>query len=182
MTGALFQQSTDFTKVILNASVLKRFEVKDNWLTKEPSVFFNFVVKLNSQYAEKQLPAIEKFSLGGPNAVRAFNVSDVSVDSGAYAGFELYFDLPFDPVRFYDNWPFEPLRPFVFFDYGYGTARSVQGDAIIKGYGLGMRVSWPGRAVANVVFATPKSASFEDGLRQAQGESRIYLDLNFTIH
>ncbi len=183
MQGALRDQSTNFTKLLLNTSVLKRFEMK-NWLTKNTS-FFNFVVKLSTQYTEKQLPAVEKFSLGGPNGVRAFSISDVSVDSGAYTGFELYFDLPFDPVNYRNNWPLDPLRPFVFFDYAYGTARSLTGaqnrDAIIKGYGLGLRVSWPGKAVANLIFATPHSASFEDDFLQEQGESRVFIDFNWTI-
>ena len=183
MEGGLRDQSTNFTKLAFNANVLKRFDIY-NWLTKDRS-FFNFVFKTATQYTEKQLPTVEKFSLGGPNGVRAFSVSDVSVDSGATAGFELYFDMLIDPALGNNNWPLEPLKPFLFFDYGYGTARSLTGgsdrDAVIKGYGLGMRIVWPGRAVANLIFASPHSASYEDDFLQAQGESRVFIDLNWTI-
>ena len=53
---------------------------------------------------------LPNIAVGGPNAVRAFGVADVSVDSGAYAGFELFFDLPVDPVKLF-KLPLDPLRP-----------------------------------------------------------------------
>ena len=170
------------TDILLTANVLKRFDI-DNWLTKSPS-FFNFVVKLNAQYTEKFLSSVEQFSLGGPNAVRAFGVSDVSVDSGAYVGAEIFFDLPFDPIgRF--NWPLEPIKPYIFYDYAYGVARGLIGskdfDAEVSGYGAGFRVNWPGKLSANVVFARPSSASYEENFLEEQGESRFFIDVVYNI-
>ncbi len=183
VSGELRDQSTDFTKILLNANLLQRFSIP-NWLTKERS-FFNFVVKLNSQYTEKFLSSVEQFSLGGPNAVRAFGVSDVSVDSGAYAGFELFFDLPIDPVKRF-NLPLDPIRPYFFYDYAYGVARALGSgsdrDAVIKGYGLGMRINWPGTGVANVIFAKPQSTRYQDNFLDATGKPRIYLDVTYQIH
>ncbi|MEX2326804.1 MAG: ShlB/FhaC/HecB family hemolysin secretion/activation protein, partial [Pseudomonadales bacterium] len=142
MSGALRGQSSDFTKVLFGANLLKRFSL-DNWLTKNES-FFNFVVRLNGQYAEHALSSVEQFSLGGPSGVRAFSVSDVSVDSAAYAGFELFFDAPVDLVSKFEL-PLEPIKPFVFFDYAYGVARTigapVNRDAILKAYGIGFRLN-----------------------------------------
>jgi hemolysin activation/secretion protein len=181
--GEIRDQSTDFTKILMTANLLKRFNI-NNWLTKKKS-YFNFVAKLNGQYAEKFLSSVEQFSLGGPTAVRAFGVSDVSVDSGAYAGFELFFDFPFSPVARF-NMPLDPLKPFVFYDYAYGVTRALGSgsdrDAVIKGYGLGLRVSWPGVGVANLILAKPQSASYQDNFLDAQGESRIYLDVTYQIH
>ena len=180
--GQAQQQSTDFTKTLVNLNVLKRFSFP-NWLTKNRSSI-NFVVKSNAQYAEQFLSSVEQFSLGGPTAVRAFTVSDVSVDSGIYAGLEVYFDLPFDPMSRF-NLPLDPLKPFIFFDYAYGVARRSGGDnkdAYIKGYGLGVRISWPGKAVANLVFAKPRSAYFDDNFIEAEGESRIFFDFLYTVH
>jgi hemolysin activation/secretion protein len=175
-------QSTDFTKVLLNANLLKRFSIP-NWLTKRDS-FFNFVVKMNMQYTEKFLSSVEQFSLGGPSAVRAFGVSDISVDSGIYAGVELFFDMPFDLVSRF-NLPIEQPRPFVFFDYGYGVARGVSGasdnDATVKGFGLGFRAVWPGKVTANFVFAKPKSTHYQDDFLEAEGESRVYLDVTYQL-
>jgi len=184
ISGALRDQSTDFTKLLLNANLLKRFSIKGNWLVKNES-FFNFVIKLNGQYTEQFLSSVEQFSLGGPNAVRAFGVSDVSVDSGIYAGFELYLDFPFSPVQKL-NLPLDPLRPFLFYDYAYGVAYSLSGstarDAVIKGYGVGLRVSWPGVGVANFTWAKPQSAHYQDDFLNAQGNSRFFIDVTYQIH
>ncbi|MBD3648535.1 MAG: ShlB/FhaC/HecB family hemolysin secretion/activation protein [Pseudomonadales bacterium] len=183
ISGEALDQSVDFTKLLLNANLLKRFSF-DNWLTKDQS-FVNFVAKLNGQYSEQFLSSVEQFSLGGPNAVRAFGVSDVSVDSGIYAGFELFFDLPVDPMQVLKI-PLEPLRPFVFFDYGYGVARTAGGtanlDAVLKGYGMGVRINWQDKIIGNLIFATPKSAKYEESFSDAQGESRIYFDVIYQVH
>lgn len=184
ISGELTDQSKDYTKLLLNANLLKRFSIKKNWLMREDASF-NFVIKVNLQYTEKFLSSVEQFSLGGPNGVRAFGVSDVSVDSGAYAGFELYFDFPFSPVKRWDL-PLDPLRPYIFYDYAYGVSHSLSGDtdrdAEIKGFGIGLRLNWPGVAVANLVLAKPQSAQYQDNFLNEQGESRIYLDLTYQIH
>jgi hemolysin activation/secretion protein len=174
-------QSTDFTKTLFNVNLLKRFSV-DNWLTKNES-FFNFVFKSNLQYSDKFLPSVEQISLGGPNAVRAFSISDISVDSGIYTGFELLFDFPVDPMQTF-NLPLDPLRPFAFFDYAYGVARRNDGndDIQIKAYGLGMRVNWPGVGTANLILAKPQSAQYDVEGGGPTGESRIYLDFLYQIH
>ncbi len=183
ISGELRDQSTDFTKVLLNANLLKRFSI-NNWLTKNRSSF-NLVAKINSQYAVKFLSSVEQFSLGGPAAVRAFGVSDVSVDSGIYAGLELFFDLPVDPVKKF-NLPLDPLKPFVFYDYAYGVAIGLTGggnrDAIIKAYGFGLRVNWPGKGVANLIFAKPQSAFYQNDFLDVDGKSRIYFDVTYQIH
>jgi len=180
--GEVQDQSTNFTKTILNLNILKRFSVY-NWLTKEDS-FFNFVFKVNSQFAPKFLSSVEQFSMGGPTAVRAFSVSDISVDSGAYLGMELFFDLPIDPIARF-NLPLEPIKPFLFFDYAYGVSRRPGGgqdlDAQIKGYGLGMRATWPGRGNVNLIFAKPRSTSFDNNFSVAEGESRVYFDLLYQV-
>jgi hemolysin activation/secretion protein len=182
ISGELTGQSADFTKVLMTANLLKRFSL-DNWVTKNRS-FFNVVLKVNSQYTEKFLSSVEQFSLGGPNAVRAFGVSDVSVDSGIYAGVELFFDLPVDIVERFDL-PIDPIRPFIFYDYAYGVARGLTGptdfDAKIRGYGAGFRVNWKGKITANIIFATPSSASYQENFLDEDGESRFFLDLNYQI-
>ena len=175
-------QSVDFTKILLSTNVLKRFSI-DNWLTKNES-YFNFVFKLNAQYTEKFLSSVEQFSLGGPNAVRSLGVSDVSVDSGVYVGTELFFDLPYDITGKF-NLPIDPIRPYVFYDYGYGVARGLLSskdfDAKVQGWGAGFRINWPGKLTANVVFATPKSTSYEADFLEEEGESRFYVDMIYQI-
>lgn len=181
--GELRDQSTNFTKTLATINLLKRFKM-ENWLTKKTSSY-NLIFKANIQYAEKFLSSVEQFSLGGPTAVRAFGVSDVSVDSGAYAGLELFFDLPFDVMRKL-RLPLDPIKPFLFFDYAYGVARNPGGgdnkDGVMKGYGFGLRLNWAGNGTANLIFATPKSASFDDNFSDAKGKSRVYFDVNYQIH
>ena len=182
LSGAEAGQSSDFTKLLFSGNLLKRFSIH-NWLTKKESSF-NFVVKVNGQYSEKFLPSVEQFSLGGPNAVRAFTVSDVSVDSGAYAGFELFFNSPYDFTK-HLKLPLDPLRPFIFFDYGYGVAKNAAGDfnqdAVIKAYGIGLRLNWQGHGYANLVFAKPKAAHYDDNFLDARGRSRLYFDVQYEL-
>ena len=181
ISGEVRDQSTDFTKLLMNANVLKRFSIQENWLTKNRSDF-NFVAKMNAQYAEKFLSSVEQFSLGGPNAVRAFGVSDVSVDSGVYMGFELYFDLPFLPV---ERIGLDPLKPYIFYDYAYGVSRGLttsDRDATVKGYGMGIRLNWAEKVEANLILATPSSAFYEDNFLTSEGESRFFLDVTYKVH
>ena len=181
-SGAARDQSANFTKVLLAANLLKRFSVY-NWLIKDES-FFNFVVRANAQYSEQFLPSVEQFSLGGPSAVRAFGVSDVSVDSGAYAGIELFFDPPFDPFEFF-SLPLDAPTPFVFFDYGYGVSRTATGDlnrdAEIKAWGIGMRLNWEGMGNANLIYSEPMSANYQDDFTDARGKRRVFLDIRYEL-
>ena len=188
ISGEVTRQSTDFTKILLNANLLRRFPVY-NWLNKKHTSF-NFVAKLNGQHAAKFLSPVEQFSLGGPTAVRAFGVGDVSVDVGLYMGFELYFGLPVDPVRLF-KLPLDPLRPYIFYDYARGVARARGGGrdnvALVKGYGLGLRLNWPGRGVANLILAKPKSTRFQREINRTPGvdeigKARVYLDVTYQIH
>ena len=112
-------------------------------------------------------------------------MSDVSVDSGVYTGFELFFDSPIDFTEKF-NWPLDPIKPFAFFDYAYGVGRSVNGlnnrDIQLKAYGLGVRLSWPGRATANLIFAQPYSASYDaSASSRPQGEARIFFDVRYQV-
>ena len=180
--GAVGRQSTTYTRILFNANLLKRFSLH-NWFTKKQSSF-NIVFKLNGQYSDKFLPSIDQFSLGGPNAVKAFTVSDVSVDSGAYAGFELFFNPPFNINKLL-RLPLDPVRPYLFYDYGYGVVKNVAStinqDAVLKAYGIGLRLSWPGHGAADFVFAKPQAAHFDDNFSTVKGKSRVYFDLTYQI-
>lgn len=183
--GKTDTQTVDFTKILVNANFLKRL-TWNNWVTKKESAF-NLLLKLNGQYTEEVLIPVEQFSLGGPNAVRAFSVSDVSVDGGVYLGVELFFDLPFDPFEKL-GLPFDVAKPYVFFDYAYGVARDDSGligdqDVQIKGYGLGMRLNWSDMLTANFIFARPKSTRFEDRFPDGdvEGKARIFVDVVYRL-
>ena len=188
--GSGRDQDSDFTKVLLNANLLKRLSLTNPFSKKESA--FNLLVKLNVQYAEQFLAPVEQFSLGGPNAVRSFTVSDVSVDSGVYLGVELYFDLPFDPFSRL-NLPYDVIKPYIFYDYGYGVLRQATEldvfnpsdlDVEIEAYGLGVRLNFGDRLNGNLMFAKPKSTRSQGNYlgRDNQGEEQVYFELTYTIH
>ena len=51
----------------------------------------------------------------------------------------------------------------------------------VKGFGLGFRAVWPGKVTANFVFAKPKSTHYQDDFLEAEGESRVYLDVTYQL-
>ncbi len=126
---------------------------------------------------------MEQFSLGGANAVRAFGVSDVSVDSGIYAGFELFLE----PIDLFSKLKLKlgPVKPFLFFDYAYGVSHTPDGsqssDSQIKAYGFGLKLNWANGGLINFIFATPRSSSYEHGIADAEGQSRIYFDVVYKF-
>jgi hemolysin activation/secretion protein len=181
ISGERDNQSIDFSKLVVNLSLLKRIKLPE-WVT-DKDYSFNVVLKSNGQYTEKFLSSVEQFSLGGANAVRAFGVSDISVDSGVYAGLEILFE----PINLFSKakfW-FGPLKPFLFFDYAYGVSHNPDGnrafDSQIKGYGLGFKLNWARGGLINFIFATPHSSSHEENVADLEGQSRIYFDVVYKF-
>jgi len=72
----------------------------------------SFLVSGSGQLASKNLTSAEKFSLGGPNGVRAYPVGEATADSGVTWQTELRWVIPGAKVFGGD------LTAFGFFDYG----------------------------------------------------------------
>ncbi len=198
-TGTFPGQDKQFYLFTQTARLYKLFEVpipfSPGWETRH-SLLFRF----SSQYSEQFLPAVNRFSLGGAEAVRNLLSDDLSVDKGAFASLQLYWELP-DVLDFemgFGNQRFsEFFRPYVFYDYAYGVtnAQSVnlatQDDLWFefRGYGLGVEynlfknprgnfmvrgsvnVAWP----ENLRFQDEQFATFIDDKR------RVYMDLTFDF-
>jgi len=99
------------------------------------------------QRASKNLDAYEKLSLGGPKAVRAYATGEVLVDDGWLASLELRYALKPEATLFgfYDAAHgdfFHDPRPF-----DVVTGRS------LRGYGLGLNWSKPGKVSMNFTVA-----------------------------
>lgn len=108
---------------------------------------FSLFLGTGMQRASKNLDAYEKLSLGGPKAVRAYATGEVLVDDGWLATMELrYAATPEATVfAFYDAARgdfFHDPRPFDVF-----TSRS------LRGYGLGLNWSKPGKVTVNFSIA-----------------------------
>jgi len=84
-------------------------------LTDDASLLFS----LSGQIASKNLASAEKFSLGGPNGVRAYPVGEATADSGLVTQTELRYIIPGTKILGGD------LTFLAFFDYGYARINQV---------------------------------------------------------
>lgn len=108
---------------------------------------FSLFLGTGLQRASKNLDAYEKLSLGGPKAVRAYATGEVLVDDGWLAAVELRYAANPDTTvfAFYDAARgdfFHDPRPSDVF-----TSRS------LRGYGLGLNWSKPGKVTVNFSIA-----------------------------
>lgn len=198
-TGTFPGQDKHFYLFTQTARMYKLFELpipySPGWETRH-SLLFRF----NSQYTEQFLPAVNRFSVGGAEAVRNLLADDLSVDKGAFASLQLYWELPesLDFEMGFANQRFsEFFRPYVFYDYAYGVTNAQQINLAtlddtwfeFRGYGLGfeynlfknprgnyllrgsVNVAWP----ENLRFQDPQFATFIDDTR------RVYMDLTFDF-
>lgn len=110
------------------------------------------------QYSDDLLSALERFSLGGPDSVRAYPVSEILVDRGLLASIEYRVAAPgFSQLAS----PFKGvswgriLQFMVFFDYASGkVAQNDPGDEI-HGVGGGLLLTAPYNITFKVTGATP---------------------------
>jgi hemolysin activation/secretion protein len=98
----------------------------------------NFLFAFSGQRATKNLASAEKFSLGGPNAVRAYPVGEATADDGLVLSGELrYFPPGFKPLG-------GDLNLSTFIDYGIAKINHdpLPSDAEnfreLAGYGVGL--------------------------------------------
>lgn len=102
---------------------------REQYLSENTAVFLGF----SGQYGTRGLDSSEQFSLGGPNAVRAFPVGEAGGPRGAVLNVELRH-------QFADQW-----RVTGFYDYGVVSGRDAPGEPSsysIKG--LGATLNWAG--------------------------------------
>jgi len=84
-------------------------------LTEDASLLFS----VSGQIASKNLASAEKFSLGGPNGVRAYPVGEATGDSGVVTQTELRYIIP--GAKFLGG----DLTFLAFFDYGYAVINQI---------------------------------------------------------
>ncbi len=132
----------DFKTYGLQARRLQR--VSDN---------FSLLGALQMQRADKNLTSSEKFSIGGPNAVRAYPVSEGTGDEGLVLQTELRYVWPgYKPFG-------GDITVMSFWDYGQSTLnrKPLTGDnpnyRSIAGYGVGASVGKDGNFLARISFA-----------------------------
>ncbi|ENZ5935226.1 ShlB/FhaC/HecB family hemolysin secretion/activation protein [Salmonella enterica subsp. enterica serovar Newport] len=92
-----------------------------NWLVSHDQQVwgpFSFYARLNGQAASRNLDSSQKFLMGGPGAVRAYDVGDGSVDTGNVMTAEVRSDWAVPVTRWLGNDP--KLTLATFYDYGHG--------------------------------------------------------------
>jgi hemolysin activation/secretion protein len=126
----------DFAKFNIDGRRLQR--VNDN---------MNFLLSFSAQRAMKNLASAEKFSLGGPNAVRAYPVGEATGDDGLVVTGELRYIPPGAKVFGGDF----ILSGFI--DYGIAKlnheplASDTENHRELSGYGVGLSLGRDGNFV-----------------------------------
>jgi hemolysin activation/secretion protein len=145
--------SGDFDKVSLRLQRLQR-------LSQNTSV----MLRVDGQYSPDPLVSLEQFSLGGPDSVRAYSVSEVLAEKGGVASLELILGAPGfakRPAFSGLTWG-QVLQVSLFGDYANGRLNkpllASQNESFeLSGAGIALQFSVPGRVFARVDVATPLS-------------------------
>ena len=129
-------------------------------LTQSTSI----LLRVDGQYSDDPLVSLEQFSLGGPNSVRAYSVSEVLAERGGVASLELILGAPGiarHPAFGSYTWG-QLLQLSLFADYAKGWLNppllSVKDRSTeLSGVGGALQFSVPGRVFARLEVATPLS-------------------------
>lgn len=145
--------SGEFDKISLEIQRLQR-------LTQSTSI----LLRLDGQYSDDPLVSLEQFSLGGPDSVRAYSVSEVLAERGGVASLELILGAPGiarHPAFGSYTWG-QLLQLSLFVDYAKGWLNppllSVRERSVeLSGAGGALQFSVPGHVFARLEVATPLS-------------------------
>lgn len=145
--------SGEFDKISLQVQRLQR-------LTQNTSV----LLRVDGQYSDDPLVSLEQFSLGGPDSVRAYSVSEVLAERGGVASLELILGAPFiaKHAAFGGYTWGQLLQLSLFADYAKGRLNppllSAQEQSVeLSGAGGALQFTVPGHLFARLEAATPLS-------------------------
>jgi len=145
--------SGEFDKVSLQLQRLQR-------LTQNTSI----LLRVDGQYSDDPLVSLEQFSLGGPNSVRAYSVSEVLAERGGVASLELILGAPgIAKLPAFSGYTWGQLLQFsVFADYAKGWLNpplltAQESSVELSGAGGALQFAVPGRVFARLEVATPLS-------------------------
>ena len=143
----------------------------------------SLLVRVEGQWSQKLLTSLEQFSIGGPNSVRAFPVSEFQVDTGVFASAEWTINAPFfADTQFTDTYTWgQVLRVSFFADWAYGKrndpAASEQEIIHASGFGSALSFNLPGKFNARLEWAHPFG-----GDRSGEGDvSQYWFDLTYQF-
>lgn len=124
----------------------------------------SLLLRVDGQYSDDPLVSLEQFSLGGPDSVRAYSVSEVLAEKGGIASLELMLGAPgFASRPAFGNLTWgQVLQLSLFGDYAKGRLNppllsSQEKSFELSGVGASPQLSVPGHVFARVDVATPLS-------------------------
>lgn len=164
-----FGASGEFDKLSLRMQRMQR-------LSQNASL----MIRIDGQYSSDPLVSLEQFSLGGPDSVRAYSVSEELAEKGGVASLELSFNAPGfanRPAFGSYSWG-QVLQLAVFADYAYGEHNepllgSQQQSVELSGAGAGVQLNVPGSMFLRVDVATPLSNQIAGNGRDPQYYARF---------
>ena len=143
----------------------------------------NMLLRLSGQYSPDLLPPIEQYSLGGPNNVRAYAVSEYLRDRAWFSSLDLNFNAPgFQDVRAFRgrSWG-EIFQLSLFADYAKGYLNdplsNEESSITLAGYGAGAQLLIPGEILARLEVAMPTTSAEPANHRSPQ----YYFQLQYSF-
>jgi len=119
----------------------------------------SFMVTVRGQFTSDPLPSLEQMSIGGPNSVRAYPVSEFLYDRAWFASGEWIMNAPgFSDKPAFDNRTWGEILQFsLFYDAGGGSLinrgiNESSGDTL-TGAGGAVQMNLPGKAFARLDVA-----------------------------
>jgi len=109
------------------------------------------LLRVDGQWSDDILVALEQYSIGGPQNVRAYPIAEALVDTGASATLEWIINAPGfadKPTKGNRTWG-EIFQLSLYADYAYGELNnprvSEEPTVDYSGYGLGLQFNVPGK-------------------------------------
>ena len=171
--GSLGAAEADFQKLNLNLTRLQAITQGHNLL-----------IRLQAQHSDDTLSSLERFSMGGPNSVRAYPVSEYIRDKGVFTSLAWVMSAPgfsSKPAFAGRNWG-EVLRVSLFADYAAGKLNNTFGGSLnekveISGAGIGLELTLTDR-----FFIRAEAAKALGGREDSRGDrSQYWLSAGFDI-
>lgn len=139
-----------FEKVTLNFQHLRRISQNNSLL-----------LRVDGQWSNDILVALEQYAIGGPQNVRAYTVAEALVDTGGSATLEWIINAPGfadKPTAGNRTWG-EIFQLSLFADYAYGETNNPllfeEPTVDYSGYGLGLQFNVPGTFYGRFDVASP---------------------------
>lgn len=171
--GSLGGAEADFQKINLKLTRLQAIAQGHNLL-----------VRLQAQHSDDTLSSLERFSMGGPNSVRAYPVSEYIRDKGVFTSLAWVMSAPgfsSQPAFAGRNWG-EVFRVSLFADYAAGKLNNSFGGSLnekveISGAGIGLELS-----LSENFFIRAEAAKALGGGEDSRGDdSQYWLSAGFDI-